>query len=235
MRIALVGSAPSSVALAPYDDPTWEIWGCSGGAFPYARRVSAWFEAHHIGPGDPAQYALTPEYIQWLKALTVPVYMTRHYEEVPASVPYPVDAVVGEFGEYFRTSTIAWMMALAIQQKPTEIGLWGVDMAAREEYGYQRAGLHHFITIARMRGIPVTVPMQSDLLRPEPVYGYREPSPMAVKMMTRRKELEGRINALQVQHDDTFRQMMFLRGALDDLDYWQNIWCDQDPKSIAGG
>jgi hypothetical protein len=235
MKIAIVGSAPSSVGLAPYDDLSWEIWGCSSGAAPHARRVSSWFELHHYGPGDPRQYMLAPEYIKFLRDLKQPVYMIRHYDDIPSSVPYPKDAVQKEFGEYFFTSSIAWMAALAIQQKPTEIGFWGVDMAARDEYGYQRAGLHHFITLARMRGIAITVPVESDLLRSEPQYGCREPSPMAVKMMTRKKELEARLNGLQAQHDATFREMLFIRGALDDLDYWQTIWSDQDPKSIAGG
>jgi hypothetical protein len=235
MKIAIIGSAPSSVGLAPYDDPSWEIWGCSSGAAPFARRVSAWFELHHYGPGDPRQYMHTPEYVKFLRELKQPVHMIRHYEDIPSSVPYPKAEVQAEFGEYFFTSSIAWMTALAIQQKPTEIGFWGIDMAARDEYGYQRAGLHHFITLARMRGISITVPAESDLLRPEPQYGCREPSPMAIKMMTRKKELEARLNGLQAHYDAMFREMLFLRGALDDLDYWQTIWSDQDPKSIAGG
>ena len=29
MKIALLGSAPSSRMLAPFKDPNWEIWSCS--------------------------------------------------------------------------------------------------------------------------------------------------------------------------------------------------------------
>ena len=32
LKIALVGTAPSSRMLAPYNDPSWKIWGCSPGA-----------------------------------------------------------------------------------------------------------------------------------------------------------------------------------------------------------
>jgi hypothetical protein len=31
-KIALIGSAPSSVGAAPYADRSWTIWGCSPGA-----------------------------------------------------------------------------------------------------------------------------------------------------------------------------------------------------------
>src|SRR5690606_11158325 len=136
----------------------WDIWGCSSGAADHARRVSAWFELHHYGEGPPEQYAMRPDYVAWLRKLTVPVYMIRAHEDIPNSRPFPVDTVKGEFGEFFWTSSVAWMTALAIMQSPEEIGFWGIDMAAREEYGYQRAGLHHFITVARMKGIKITVP-----------------------------------------------------------------------------
>jgi hypothetical protein len=37
-KIAVMGSAPSSVALAPFGDPSWEIWGCSPGLYYQAKR-----------------------------------------------------------------------------------------------------------------------------------------------------------------------------------------------------
>lgn len=234
MKIAIIGSAPSSVDLAPYDDSSWEIWGCSAVASTHAKRVSAWFELHHYGEGDPAQYAMTPQYVEFLRAQAL-VYMIRTYADIPGSQAYPKGDILSEFGPYFFTSTVAWMLALAIKQTPSEIGLWGVDMAAREEYGYQRAGCHHFISLAKAQGIKITVPAQSDLLKPPPMYGLQTPSPLAIKMLTRRRELEARLAATQAQYDGLFREMMFLRGALDDMDYWSTIWCDQDPKSIAGG
>jgi len=48
LKIALVGSAPSSVLLAPYGDPSWEIWGCSPGVYYQAPRTEAWFELHRF-------------------------------------------------------------------------------------------------------------------------------------------------------------------------------------------
>ena len=28
LKIALIGSAPSSIQQAPYHDPSWLVWGC---------------------------------------------------------------------------------------------------------------------------------------------------------------------------------------------------------------
>ena len=72
MKIALVGSAPSSVRLAPFDDPSWDIWGCSPGAYPVfaQKRVDMFFELHRweppvVGRADQQVPWFTPEYVQW--------------------------------------------------------------------------------------------------------------------------------------------------------------------------
>src|SRR5438128_804640 len=113
MKIALIGSAPASVRLAPYHDPEWQIWGCSPGVYGVAPRSNAWFELHRYEPG---QTWFSPEYCQFLAKHPGPVYMAEHRPEVPNSVVLPVDYLVNKYGPYFFTSSIAWMMAMAIEQ-----------------------------------------------------------------------------------------------------------------------
>lgn len=233
-KIAIVGSAPSSAPLAPYDDPAWDIWGCSGGTVTFMKRVSMWFELHEW-KGDPAVYGWPPAYADFLRNLKVPCVMFREYPDIPMSVAYPEAAARREFGDYFWTSSIAWMAALAILQSPEEIAFFGIDMAAQTEYFEQRSGLHYFTQVARSRGIKVWAPPQSDLLRPRPQYGMREDSTSVVKLMVRRKELQARQADAQRRQDEAFREQLFLQGALDNLDYTLAIMADQDPKSIAGG
>jgi len=213
MKIAVIGTAPSSMHLAPYDDPSWTIWGCSPAAMGI-KRFDAWFEIHAwpeiLGPHIP------PTYLPWLASLKCPVYMIEKNERVPSSVTYPHAAIVEKFGPYFFTSTIAWMLAMAIEQPGVEeVGLWGVDMSATEEYGYQRAGCHYFLTVARQRGIKVTVPDQSDLLRPPTQYGFGNVSPMYRKLLTRALELDSRINASAVAYEDHSNRLHYLRGLKD--------------------
>lgn len=218
-RIAIIGSAPSSVGLAPYADPSWTIWGCSPGAAPHVKRVDTWFEMHPLPQPD-----ISADYIAWIVSLDKPVYMVERMEALPKSIRYPREEMEARYGPYFFSSTVAWMLALAIEQSPQEIGLWGVDMSAGEEYAYQRPGCHHFLMLAKERGIKVTVPEQSDLMAPAIRYGYVMGSPMWKKLQARRGELDGRIAAAEKRYEDARNEWHFLKGARDDLEYMLNTW-----------
>jgi hypothetical protein len=132
MRIALLGSAPSSVRLAPlkngryqewaqgrYEpaatahgqvEGDWEIWGCSPGAWSVTPRATRWFEVHRWEPG---QAWFSPEYCQFLRNFRGP------FTPAPPSrnqnhVVYPIDRMEEKFASYFFTSSLALMCALAI-------------------------------------------------------------------------------------------------------------------------
>lgn len=113
--------------LAPFGDPTWQIWGCSPGVYGVATRVDAWFELHRYEPGQPW---FSPEYCQWLSKRECPVFMAEPRPEIPRSEVLPVDALVAKYGPYFFTSSLAWMFATALEAGATKIALYGVDMAA---------------------------------------------------------------------------------------------------------
>ena len=53
------------------------------------------------------------------------------------------------------TSSFAWMMAFAMKQGASEIALYGIDMASRDEYILQRPGFYFFRHEAKRRGIKV--------------------------------------------------------------------------------
>jgi len=257
MKIALIGSAPSSIGLGPYKDVSyqkfaqgkvqayppvphiqeeWEIWGCSPGAYGVVERVTRWFEVHRWEPGKPW---FSPEYCQFLRNFNGPVYTGKPVEEIKNNIVYPLDDVLEAFGPYFLTSSLSLMIALAILEieKSGEtdnvIGLWGVDMAATEEYGYQRAGCQHFLEIAYDRGIGIYVPPESDLLRPMPVYGICEWDHNYIKSTSRMAELNNRINQAQQTAQAAEQQLMFLRGAVDDMNYQINTW--SSPYGIEPG
>jgi hypothetical protein len=225
LKICLMGSAPSSVALAPFDDPTWKIWTCSPAARPFAKRVDAWFEIHRW---EPKQSWFSPEYVDFMSKLAVPVYMLEPVSAIPASVAYPKEAVMRYFGPdaiFFYTSSLSWMFALAIIEimqsgEPGEITLYGVDMSASEEqYTGQRAGCQYFAGEARRRGIKVSVPGESDLLRPMPLYGFCELDTMHQKLLARKAELEARLNAVNINLQNMTAERTYLMGALEDVNY----------------
>lgn len=257
MKIAILGSAPSSVDIAPFKDasyqeymggktqiqpPTphiddeWKIWACSPGCYGRIPRCDMFFELHRWEPGMPW---FSPEYVQFLREFKGPVYTGGRVDEIPNHVVYPIKAVEEEFTSYFLTSSLSMMMALAIMEcqkfdeamakagHPREqhtIGLWGVDMAATEEYGYQRAGCQHFILEALNRGIEVYVPPESDLLRPMPVYGMCEWDHNWIKATARLRELKTHLANHEQGQQNAAMSMQFMRGAVENQNYNMNTW-----------
>ena len=277
MKIALLGSAPSSVQLAPYWDQSykdflqgkeqvapplehgnerWDIWGCSPGAAGQVGRATRWFEVHRWEPGKDW---FQPGYIEFLTKFKGPVYTGKPIPEIPNHRVYPIEAIEAEFSSYFLTSSLSLMMAMAIMEieqirkarkggelpefvtadeldksnEDDEIGFWGVDMAAAEEYGYQRAGCQHFILEALRRGIGVYVPPESCLLRPMPVYGISEWDHVYIKLTQRARELTARIATHQQEAQKIQNNLAHVQGAMDDLNYMVNTWTS--PYGLPAG
>lgn len=231
-KIAIIGSAPSSIHLAPYRDLEWFIFGCSPGAYGVAGPYShAWMEGHrwepqvpgHAGTGQPW---FSPEYCEFLIRHPGDVWMSEPLPiEMRTAKPIPTEYLIEKYGPFFFTSSISWMFALALETPGVEeIGLWGIDMAAKEEYGYQRAGCQYFITIAQQRGIKVTIPPESDILQPAYWYGVTENHPMMIKLTARRNELMSRRAQAEQAFNSSRDQINFLNGALDDIEYMINTW-----------
>ena len=235
-KIALFGSAPSSVRLGPHADPSWEFYVCSPGAYPNVSptRVNAWFEIHRWEP--PWGYTgeknwFTKDYIAWMAQLKCPVYMQHPVKEIPTSVAFPKDAMIEKFGWSVWGSSLSWMFAMAICAGATEISLWGVDMSATEEWGKQRKDCQHFVEYARAMGIAVHVPPESDLLMPGPLYGFCEADPMHIKLTVRKRELESQINALNADIQAKTVRAHQLCGALGELIYAMETWIN-DPLAL---
>lgn len=231
MKIALIGSAPSSIRCAPYNDPEWQVWGCSPGAYGVVPRSDAWFELHRWEPQIPGKPAtgqpwFSPEYVEFLTRYKGTVWMANPVPpEIANAKAVPMDELIQKYGPYFFTSSLSWMFAMALETPGvTEIALFGVDMSAHEEYGQQRPGCQYFITLAIQRGIKVTIPPESDLLQPAYFYGVTENTPMMVKMTARRNELMGRLQAAEGRLNQARDEANFLRGALDDVDYITKTW-----------
>lgn len=113
------------------------------------------------------------------------------------------------------------------------IGLWGVDMAAHEEYVDQKNGCVFFILEALRRDIQVYVPPESCLLRPKPVYGLSEWDHSYIKATARAREMNQRKVTHEQAVQENQRQATFLAGALDNHDYWINTWTS--PYGLPAG
>lgn len=226
LKICIVGSAPHSTAMAPYGSDEWVIWGCSpsvwatGKQHGYIDRFDSWFELHRYGNFPN----MSPDYRAWLESIQIPVFTSEPVGSLKSNVVLPVDELVMKYGPYWFNSTISWMMAMAIEQNPSQIALYGIDMAANEEYFSQKMGCIRMAEIAFSQGIQVTAPYESDLFTPPPLYGVCEHNHSFIKTKVRMQEIQGRINDAEQRHKVAEQEIHFLRGVMDDMKWSQNTW-----------
>lgn len=223
MKVALVGTCPSSRYLAPFQDRSWEIWACGientpDGIVSSLPRIDKFFEIHasFLEPSDG-------QFLAWLNEQPFEIWMTDQRFISRANV-FPKDACLDRFGPYFFTSTTSLMFAKAILDGAKEIALYGTDLANNEERRSQRSGVHHFIWLAEQCGIRVSAPIESDILNPPPLYGFDEYTRMGRKLVLRSKELKDDISKMEEEQKRLALNIERLKGALEDNEYHQAIW-----------
>jgi hypothetical protein len=192
-------------------------------------RFDVWFELHANMLWDECKHYGVP-YVEWLKKLEVPLYMQSQLW-CPNALTFPMRPLVAEFGGDFFTSSFTWMMAFAIKCGASEIALYGIDMASRDEYIQQRPGFYFFRTMARMRGITVSAPIESDIMQSPGLYGYSDTTPYGRKLWSRKKEMVERIQQLKQQEESSKINRIYLEGAQEDNDYQMSIWMGAQDNS----
>lgn len=248
MKICLLGSAPSSLHLAPFEDAETLIWACSPGTYPVLPRCDAFFELHRaeigiIGKAATQKPWFSPEYVAWMGMQKLVWVAPKALEQwkpiVPGADAYPMAEMENKFGTCWWTSSLSYMMAMAIDQVVAEreqcdkeakpwpeslISLFGVDMAADEEYGYQRAGLQHFMCLAALMKIRVYTPPESDVMRPMPRYALDESEWWHIKGLARLNELNAQLANATAMAESASRQVHYINGAISDHTYHLKTW-----------
>lgn len=83
---------------------------------------------------------------------------------------FPANELVNKYGPVFGSS-IAWMLALALEEGYEKIYITGADMATREEYIDQRDTVFYWIGRAEAAGVEVVIPPDSRLYFKDRIYG----------------------------------------------------------------
>lgn len=164
--VAILGFAPSRV-VAPFGVEGWELWCLNdpheAPGIPMRHAFTRWFQLHpphylkkHWPQGiiDLATY--------WGEETGIPVYMDRHYEEYPDSVPYPKEEVEALTPHgWWHASSFDWMVALAILDGFERIDLYGASFVnypiMNSEPISSLACLQYWLGVAEGRGIEVNV------------------------------------------------------------------------------
>jgi predicted DNA-binding protein (UPF0251 family) len=100
------------------------------------------------------------------------------------------------------------------------------------EYAKQRPSVEYWLGIAEAKGIRVTLPDQSDILKTTCIYGYHT-TDAAKKMQVRQAELQQRIQQAQMREVQGHDEAIFLTGALEGMNYdmqWMAGVSDENKK-----
>ena len=198
-KVAIVGFAPSWKE-APFDAPPeeCEIWMLNE-MYKLKDEVKnfhadKWFEIHDRNSPSKAM----PEHQHFLKNCPCPVFMWKHFDDIPSSVKFPLNEIIEFFeekgfqGSRYFTNSISLMVAFAIYEGFKEISVFGVDMATNSEYQAQRPSVEYWIALAEGMGIKVYIPPTSDILKCTQIYGFESNNKNRAWMKAQVKEMSKR-------------------------------------------
>ena len=213
-KVAIVGFAASSMSLAPFHDPTWSIWAMNQ-LYRKIPRADRWFEIHknwdeHVVEGT--------DHFGWLASAPIPVYMVERIAGIHNSVRFPIERIMGPHPDYF-TSSVAFMIALAIEEGFKEIGLWGIDLIVGDEYFYQKPCAEFWLGVAHGKGITITLPNTTALCKQSHRYGYQQEPESLVKM----SELVKRRQALLDERHKKMIELANIDGAVQESQMWGDL------------
>ena len=221
-KIAVVGTAQSSVH-APIDDKSYEIWGV-GYRGDHITRCDRWFEIHRLdGLRDGPEWR--PLLRKWAKDCEMVMFWPEPLG--PRIMQYPVEEIKNRFGTYFMTSSLSWMVALAIHEHTngnpvSSIGVWGVDMEFGTEYREQRSGLRHFLALARELGIPTELMVNGGLTYEPVPYPFWQDDPLLQKLVLRRGVAENEMIQKQRALDASTARVGQVSCAIAELRNFRN-------------
>lgn len=180
-KVAILGHSPSTRDMAPFTDPSYEVWTLNdANGFLAGRGVARWFEIHtrnvYTNPDRR-----TPGYMEFLQRFQGPVYMLEPDPSIPNCVLYPKEHVEGKYGrltnkenhlvvEPVLTSGFSYMIAIALEEGFKRIEFYGADLMGEEEYIRQREGFAFLYGMALGKGVEVILPDACPILR-APLYG----------------------------------------------------------------
>lgn len=216
-KVAICGFA-ESYKLAPFDDPSVEIWGLNE-LWKYLPRWDRWWEVHDDETLGVSKRDLSDgevkRHLDWLSkdhGPNRPIYMQAQFCDgrFPNAVPMPLDRMVERFGRYF-TSSIGYMIALAILDDYQWIGLFGIDLASDIEYQQQRANSEYLIGVARGEGRTVVIAETAAICKAGHLYGFEKPLGEAGGI---KDAVKAHLKKLRASHEETLAKLNTLDGAI---------------------
>ena len=191
-NIIILGTA-STLISTPWDLEDTDYWACApvithrvsktGPLVVEGHRIDAIFEMHN------SDYWIT--IIERLNTFVsknpdVKIYMQEQNVQIKNCVKYPLSEVQSFINHprlrKFFTSTIAYMIILAIMQGYKSIEMYGIHMSSEEEeYSLQRECVSTLLGFAWGKGVDFWLPDQSDVMKSDHLYGYEQDKGIILK------------------------------------------------------
>lgn len=220
MKIAIIGTGPGW-ERAPFDDKAWNIWTLAG---LHDRCEPDRVYEIHTGQeiADAWKNDPMPMKMAWLKRQNLIIHPSLQ-TTFPEGKVFDYQKYMDRHGNYF-TSSIAWMLAEAIDEKPEEIGIFGVGMASQTEYAHQKPGCTYLIGWAKALGIKVSIQEGSELMVAPYIYGLQYPPKILTDLAVKKKEMESMADSFEHECFAAREKYNKAQGALEMIEYFENNW-----------
>lgn len=226
--IAIVGFAPTTRDIAPYDDPDVEIWGLNEAyKYDFMKRWDRWFQIHQAWSYRRPENRNDPDHWKWLQEdHDFPIYMQDVDPDVPASVKLPLQEIIDTFlpnvtrgdgsGIEYFTSSYAYLagMAALLNKDDLEnlrLETYGFEMSTMTEYHYQKGSTEFWMGLLAGKGVDIWVPEHCKLLHGLK-YGYE------VTQMINRQELEFRKRQLSEMEAEKVSALNSISGRRQEVE-----------------
>ncbi|KKK59214.1 hypothetical protein LCGC14_3036620 [marine sediment metagenome] len=187
--------------------------------FDDVKRLDVVFEMH-----TAEYFERDPNVKKRLVDTKEPLYMLDRHDDIPTSMKYPMDIITGLYRQY-HTSSLTYLLALAYHSycttgKPGRVELYGIHMAAREEYQDQRPAVEYWIGLMEGAGMTVELPDGGVLLTGNGLYGLERYNPICWDMRQRMSALQMGLNDAVTAIKQKELQQARNWGAIKELDHW---------------
>jgi hypothetical protein len=199
-KVAIIGLHDATRDKAPWDDPSWEVWAANEYAGPqfkgFIKHYERWLQIHTEDIFRRTGNWNDRDHLKWLQEFPTdkPLYMQKHYNDIPASVRFPLEEIKQRFGLDARTTffgcTAAHSLSLALYLGAKTVGMWGVEANSQTEYGNERDSLSFWLGVAKGMGVEIVLPAECTLLGTgRAVYGYEGLTGIRAKTLQARLEV----------------------------------------------
>lgn len=208
---------------APFGNLSYEFWSLPGIWNVQQKTGAAFDRIYEVHSAKK----LTKLKIPAEKGLWMQDHVTHVHPTLKASFKdaeiIDFEAHIEKYGPYF-TSSLAWMIAEAIEYGADSIHIYGVTMSADGEYAHQKPSCSYLIGWARANGIDVVVDRGSELMSAPWIYGYEDEPDILTGLRDKCMQIEQEMQKHEQHITDLKANFHRMEGQREQIKWYENNW-----------